>query len=183
MVVIEYDNVKEAFKKFLVWVQEHPVLGPFLLALIYIVAVVFFLPGSVLTIGSGVALKQAYNSTWRALLIGSLAVWIGASVGAFLSFLLGRYVFKEAVEKLSEKYPLIRAIDKAIYQEGLKLIILLRLCPLIPFNALNYMMGITDIKTAHYLVGFTGMIPGTVAYVFIGTTISDIADAASGTNN
>lgn len=59
----------------------------------------------------------------------------------------------------------------------------MRLCPLIPFNALNYMMGITDIKTAHYLVGFTGMIPGTVAYVFIGTTISDIADAANGTNN
>jgi len=90
------------------------VLGPFLLALIYIIAVVFFLPGSVLTLGSGLALKQAYNSTWRALLIGTLAVWIGASAGAFLSFLLGRYVFKEAVEKLSEKYPLIKAVDKAI---------------------------------------------------------------------
>ena len=84
--------------------------------------------------------------------------------------------------KLSEKYTLIRAIDKAIHQEGLKLIFLLRLCPLIPFNALNYLMGITDIKTVHYAIGMCGMIPGTLAYVFIGTTISDIADAAAGTN-
>ena len=83
---------------------------------------------------------------------------------------------------MSQKYPLIRAIDKAIYQEGLKLIVLLRFCPLIPFNALNYMMGITDIKIGHYLIGLLGMIPGTVVYVFIGTTVSDIADAASGNN-
>jgi len=63
------------------------------------------------------------------------------------------------------------------------LIVLLRLCPLIPFNAMNYLMGITDIKAIHYLIGMFGMIPGTVAYVFIGTTISDIADAASGTSD
>ena len=53
---------------------------------------------------------------------------------------------------------------------------------MIPFNVLNYLMGITDIKSHHYIIGMTGMIPGTVVYVFIGTTISDIADAATGTS-
>jgi len=92
-------------------------------------------------------------------------------------------VFKESVEKLSVKYPLIRAINRAINVEGLKLIMLLRLSPLIPFNFLNYLMGITDIKLWHYVLGMFGMIPGTLVFVFIGTTISNITDAATGKND
>ena len=60
------------------------------------------------------------------------------------------------------------------------MIILVRLCPVIPFNILNYLMGITGIKLRDFICGSFGMIPGTLVYVFIGTTISDIADAASG---
>ena len=78
------------------------------------------------------------------------------------------------------KYPTFGAIDKAIESEGLKLIILLRLCPLIPFTILNYLMGGTAISINKYILGSFGMIPGTIVYVFIGTTISSIADAASG---
>ena len=75
---------------------------------------------------------------------------------------------------------MFKAIDKAIESEGLKLIVLLRLCPLIPFTILNYLMGGTAISLRHYAIGSFGMIPGTIVYVFIGTTISSIADAASG---
>ena len=59
--------------------------------------------------------------------------------------------------------------------------LLLRLCPVIPFNLLNYMMGITAIRFQDYMIGSTAMIPGTLVYVFIGTTISDIASIAAGT--
>ena len=111
------------------------------------------------------------------------AVWIGASVGACAAMLLGRFVFKESVEKAASKYPIIKAIDKAIHTEGLKFIILLRLCPLIPFNMLNYLMGSTGITFKDYAIGNLGMIPGVIVYVFIGTTISDLADAAAGKND
>jgi uncharacterized membrane protein YdjX (TVP38/TMEM64 family) len=74
------------------------------------------------------------------------------------------------------------AIDKAIHSEGLKLVIFLRLCPCLPFNVLNYLLGITDMKTKDYIIGMVGMLPGTLLFVFIGTTISDIADAANGKN-
>ena len=116
----------------------------------------------------------------RAVLIGSLAVWIGASLGSIVAMLLGRFVFKEWVRKQAEKYPLISAIDKAIENEGLKLILLLRLCPAIPFNMLNYLMGGTAIKLSHYAIGSFGMVPATIVFVFIGTTASDIADLAAG---
>jgi len=135
-----------------------------------------------LTLGAGFAFKQAYGSVGKALLVGVPAVWIGASVGAALAMLMGRFVFKDWVTKKSENYPKVKAIQKAIQQEGLKLIFLLRLCPVIPFNILNYIMGITEIKFSHFNLGSLGMIPGTLVYVFIGTTISSIADAASGTS-
>ena len=134
-----------ALSEFLTWVETHKVLGPICLSLIYIICVVFFVPGSILTIGAGLAFKQAYGSTWKAMVVGFLSVWVGASIGATIAMILGRFVFKEYVQKLSEKYPTIKALDKAIDSEGLKLILLLRLCPLIPFNAMNYLMGITSI--------------------------------------
>ena len=58
--------------------------------------------------------------------------------------------------------------------------LLLRLCPVLPFNAMNYLMGITSVEAKDYIVGCVGMIPGTLVYVFVGTTISDIADTAKG---
>ena len=81
---------------------------------------------------------------------------------------------------MAEKYAIIGALDKAMETEGLKFTFLLRLCPLVPFNAFNYMMGITGVKFWDYAIGGLGMLPGTIVYIFLGTTISNIADAASG---
>ena len=75
---------------------------------------------------------------------------------------------------------MINAIDKVMEKEGLKFTLLLRLCPLIPFNAFNYVMGVTAVTFKDYAIGGVGMIPGTIVYVFVGTTIGNIADAASG---
>ena len=73
-----------------------------------------------------------------------------------------------------------KALDKAIRTEGLKVVILLRLCPLIPFTAFNYVMGVTAVSFFDYAVGGFGMIPGTIVYVSIGSTIGSIQDVATG---
>ena len=178
--VIEKEKVSQGLKDFIKWVKEHPTAGPFALCFVYVVCSILFIPGSILTLGAGLAFKQAYQSTWHAVLVGFLAVWIGASTGSIIAMLLGRFVFKEWVTKQAEKYPIIEAINYAIETEGLKLILLVRLCPIIPFNILNYLMGITGITLRDFILGSLGMIPGTLVYVFIGSTISDIADVASG---
>ena len=74
----------------------------------------------------------------------------------------------------------MNAIDKVLEKEGLKFTFLLRLCPLIPFNAFNYIMGVTSVTFKAYALAGLGMIPGTIVYVFVGTTIGNISAAASG---
>ena len=71
-------------------------------------------------------------------------------------------------------------MDKCIREDGLKFVTLLRLCPLVPFNAFNYIMGITSVSFFNYALGGFAMIPGTIAYVAIGTTVGSIADVATG---
>ena len=115
-----------------------------------------------------------------AVLVGTVSIWTGAWIGSNLAMLLGRYLFRDQTKKMAEKYAIIGALDKAMETEGLKFTFLLRLCPLVPYNAFNYMMGITGVKFWDYCFGGFGMIPGTIVYIFLGTTVSNIADAATG---
>ncbi|CAM9496249.1 unnamed protein product, partial [Chrysoparadoxa australica] len=82
----------------------------------------------------------------------------------------GRYVLQEQAQKWFNKFKVMRAVDAAIETQGLKLVLLLRLSPVIPFSAFNYIMGLTRVKFRDYVIGCLGMIPGTVAYCFIGST-------------
>ena len=126
------------------------------------------------------ALQAAFDNTALAILVGTIGVWVGAWIGSNIAMLIGRYLFRDSAAKMAKKYRLINAIDKVMEKEGLKFTALLRLCPLIPFNAFNYVMGVTSVKFKDYAIGGVAMIPGTIVYVFVGTTIGNIADAASG---
>jgi len=107
-------------------------------------------------------------------------VYVAAVSGSTCAFLLGRFVFRDFLQRRYKDYKLFRAIDKAVASEGWRLVFLLRLCPLAPFTILNYTFGITSIKLLHFAIGGFGMLPGAVVYVFVGTTISNIADAVDG---
>lgn len=87
---------------------------------------------------------------------------------------------RKPIQAKIAKYKIFDAIDKVIIKKGLLLNFLLRLSPLIPFNLFNYGMGCTGVKLWHYVVGGTGMIPGTIAYVYFGSAISNVSDAIAG---
>ena len=87
------------------------------------------------------------------IILGSLAVWVGAMIGSFLAMLLGRYLLRSTIERKALKYRIFRAIDTALKTEGFKFTVLLRLCPLIPFSILNYIFGLTSVSIKNYLFG------------------------------
>lgn len=138
-------------------------LGPFgvvAFALIYALATVLFMPGSVLTISAGLIYGVA---------LGTLAAWSGAVLGASLAFLLGRYLARSKIEQKTKGNEKFRAIDAAIGKQGWKIVGLLRLSPLIPFNASNYFYGITKVGFWPYVLASAGgMLPGTLLYVYLG---------------
>lgn len=152
------------------WVQGIGPLGWVLYALVYAVCVVFFVPASVLTLGAG----AIYG-----LRVGVLVVLVGAGLGATLAFLLARTLLRERVEKMTSGNARFAALDRAIGREGARIVFLVRLAPVFPFTWLNYAFGLTGVRPLGYcLATFIGMIPGTIAYVWIGAAAAGAASGA-----
>ncbi|MEG4351213.1 TVP38/TMEM64 family protein [Microcoleus sp. LAD1_D3] len=145
--------------------------GPVAFILIYIVATVLFIPGSLLTLGSGVLFGVVG---------GSICVSIGSVLGATCAFLVGRYLIRDWVSKQIEGNQKFKAIDSAVASEGWKIVLLTRLSPIFPFNLLNYAFGVTQVSLKDYfLASWIGMIPGTVMYVYIGSLAGSLAALGS----
>jgi uncharacterized membrane protein YdjX (TVP38/TMEM64 family) len=135
-------------------------LGVVAFALVYAAATVLFIPGSVLTLAAGVIFG---------VLLGTVAAWSGALLGSALAFLIGRYFVRSSIEETTQSNPRFRAIDEAIGRQGWKIVGLLRLSPLIPFNLSNYFYGVTKVGFWPYvLASGIGMLPGTLLYVYLG---------------
>lgn len=144
------------------------VWGPIAFIAAYAVAAVAFVPASLLTLGAG-----ALFGVVR----GTLYVFVGATLGAFASFLIARYVARDWVATRVQRDPRFVAIDAAIAAQGRKVVFLLRLSPVIPFNVLNYALGLTQVRASDFLLASVGMIPGTVLYVYTGKLASVVAGA------
>ena len=159
-------NPQELLRNALQWVDDLGAIAPIAFILIYIIATVAFLPGSVLTLGSGVLFGVVQ---------GSLYVFVGATIGATLAFLVGRYLARGWISKKIAGNQKFSAIDQAVGQEGFKIVALTRLSPVFPFNLLNYGMGVTGVSLKDYVLASIGMIPGTIMYVYIGSLAGSIA--------
>lgn len=157
----------------LAWIQGLGPVGAIVFIGLYSLATVLFVPGSVLTLGAGVV----FGVVW-----GSLYVFIGATLGATLAFLVGRYLARNWVAQRIEGNTKFSAIDAAVAREGLKIVVLTRLSPVFPFIVLNYAFGITQVSLKDYILGCVGMIPGTVMYVYIGSLAGSLATLGSNSN-
>lgn len=100
---------------------------------------------------------------------GTIIVSISGTVAASIAFLIARYFARERILKLVEGNKKFLAIDKAIGENGFRVVTLLRLSPLLPFSLGNYLYGLTSVKFVPYVLGsWLGMLPGTWAYVSAG---------------
>lgn len=164
--------VREWLLAFLSWSRGIGVWGPVFLAAVYVAACVLLLPGSILTLGAGFAFG---------LLPGVAAVMAGSVAGAAAAFLLGRTLARGWVGPRIAAHPRFSAIDKAVAHHGFKIVLLLRLSPIFPFNLLNYALGVTRVSLRDYVVAsWIGMAPATVMYVYLGTAAGSLAEIAAG---
>lgn len=165
--------VKEWLVAFQNYVKGLGFAGYVLYALVYAVCCVLFVPASVLTLGAGAIYGLG---------TGTAVVLVGATLGATLSFLLAKSILRKKIEGMTSGNAKFQALDRAIGKEGAKIVFLVRLAPVFPFTYINYAFGLTGVKTLPYvLASFFGMIPGTFAYVYLGSAAATAA--AGGTSS
>lgn len=164
--------IREWTISLIAWVRLLGPAGAAVYAAVYMLAPVVMFPASLLTLAAGFL----YGPWWGTLLVSPASV-----VGATLAFLLGRTAGRERVARKIENDPRFSAIDAAVGKNGLKIIFLLRLSPVFPFTLLNYALGVTRVRLRDYILGsFLGMLPGTFLYVYLGSSVANLAALASG---
>ena len=164
--------VQQWLRSFNDWVGQMGATGIFIFIAVYAAATVLLAPGAILTIGAGFVF-----GLWE----GFLAVSAGATLGASLAFLVARFVARDKIEAMARRNSKFQRIDNAIGKQGAKLVFLLRLSPVIPFNLSNYFYGLTGVSFWPYLLAsWIGMMPGTFLYVYIGTAGKAAVSTAGG---
>ena len=142
------------------WVESRGVVGMVGFGAAYAVSALLFVPGAALTLVAG----GVFGLGW-----GMVVVSIASSVADGAAFLIGRYLARDAVERLARRYRRFQVLDTAITQGGWRVVALLRLSPTVPYSASNYFYGLTGIRFLPYWIttwAFT--LPGTFAYVYLG---------------
>jgi uncharacterized membrane protein YdjX (TVP38/TMEM64 family) len=148
------------------------VWGPILFILVYVVATVLFVPGSILTLGAGALFGVVQ---------GSIYVSIASTVAATCAFLIGRYLARDWVSRRIKGNARFEALDKAVAAEGWKIVGLVRLVPFFPFAPVSYAFGLSRVSMPSYvLASWIGMMPATVMYVYFGSLAQDLTALNSG---
>lgn len=144
-----------------VWIDGLGAIGPVALGVIYVLAALLFVPGSLLTLAAG----AIYG-----LVLGTVIVSIAATTSAALAFLIARYAARDRVRRLVAQSPRLAAVDRAIGAEGWKIVALLRLSPAVPFNLQNYLYGVTAVRFWPAVgASWLAMLPGTFMFVYLGS--------------
>ena len=151
-------------------------IGVFSFVCIYIVIVLLILPASWLSLLSGFL----YGSY-----LGSIIVFISASIGASLAFFVSKSFFAKKIKNLLSRYPKLSIMETVVEKGGLKLIFLARLSPIFPFSILNYFYGLNNVKFRDFALGLLGIIPGTFLYCSIGSLAKNLQELKNvqSTNN
>jgi uncharacterized membrane protein YdjX (TVP38/TMEM64 family) len=132
--------------------------APILFLLLYALATVLFVPGSVLTVAGGALFGPIWGTLWNL---------TGATFGATLAFVIARYVASDWVAARNGER--LGRLMRGVEEEGWRFVAFVRLVPLFPFNLMNYAFGLTRIRLREYvLASLVCMAPGALAYSYLG---------------
>ncbi len=149
--------VSQWVREFQSWVAGKGVWGGVLYGLVYVAGALVFVPAWLMTIGAGLV----FGAWW-----GTVVVSLSSTLGAAGAFLIARYLARSRVEAFARRNEKFAAIEAAIREKGWRVVFLLRLSPLVPYNLSNYLYGLTPLRFGSYvLASWAGMLPATVLYV------------------
>lgn len=141
------------------WLNSHGALGPLLLALLMLLAVVV---GPIPTLPISAASGLAFG-----ILGGTLIAMAGAIVGALVAFSVSRQLGREALRRRLSHLPLFAAdgSQRLLFWT----VFLTRVVPIFSFALVSYAAGVTAITAWRFaLASLVGMLPMTLVFVGLG---------------
>ncbi|MCK0166095.1 VTT domain-containing protein [Jannaschia sp. S6380] len=140
------------------WVDSHGAWGVLVYLAVYVVVVILPLPAAAMSVVGGLAFGW-----W-----GYPLAMLGSVLGAIPPYLIGRHWLRDRLIRRVAGQRMLAA-DRAIGRNALVFVALLRLTPILPFTAQNWLLGLTAVRTGPYLVATVlGLAPGTLAMVWLG---------------
>ena len=148
-----------SYEEFQGMINEAGSLGYLIYILVYIIAAVFSIPASVITISGGIVFGP---------ILGGILALVGATIGATAAFLVSRYIARDFIVKKFGNNAVFKKIEAGVEKNGTDFLILTRLVPIFPYNIQNYAYGVTNIKLSTFaLVSLITMAPGAFIYAYM----------------
>jgi uncharacterized membrane protein YdjX (TVP38/TMEM64 family) len=140
--------------------RTYGAFAPAAFAVARVVAAVVLLPGAVLAIAAGMLFGPVWGAVYNVL---------AATVGAVLAFAIARFLAPNWAARAVEGRVGLAAMMQSIEAEGWRFVAFVRLMPVLPYNLLNYALGVTSIRLSQFtLATLVFMIPIDVAYSYLG---------------
>lgn len=154
------------------WIASSGWVGAVWFIILYTLTCVFFLPGSVLTVGAG-----AVYGFW----FSTALVTISSTVGAGVNFLTSRYLIRNWMQRKLGHSAKFRALEKAVSAEGWRIILISRMSPIIPHSLVSYAAGLIPISFSRFIfASFLGFLPQSAAYTYVGAVVGKALRTSAG---
>lgn len=153
------------------WVESLGSFAPAAFVIACALCTLVFIPVSILTVASGALFGVAWGTVYS---------FLGELLGAGLAFAVARYFRRNRAMRRLARDPRFHRIDRAIGERGFRVVLLLRLSPVVPFAIANYALGLTRVRFADYALGTIGVLPPTWLYVYNGKLAGDVVRVGIG---
>ncbi len=136
------------------------VIVPFIIT--YTILTILGIPGTLLTLAGGVVFGIWWGTLWSV---------IGATLGALGAFWTARYLLRDYIKHKFGRHKALKKFNQAVQNKPNSFVLAVRFAPISPFNVVNFLFGLTPIHWLNYTIAtFFGIIPGTLAYTWLGTS-------------
>jgi uncharacterized membrane protein YdjX (TVP38/TMEM64 family) len=164
---------QQYLNSFTEWIHGLGFWGVCIFVVVYMLVCLVLLPGSVLSVVGGFLFG---------LLGGIVMASLGATLGATAAFIIARVIVRDWIEHRLASHPKFCAVDRAVATQGFKIVLLVRLCSLLPYDLSSYLFGFTKISMGRYVLAtWLGRLPEVFIWTYVGTTAKSLSDVASGT--
>ncbi|NET48867.1 MAG: TVP38/TMEM64 family protein [Merismopedia sp. SIO2A8] len=143
----------------------NPVSGVVLFLIAHTVAAICGMPGTFLVVIGGIVFGLVWGTVWSV---------VGATLGAIAAFCVARYCLRQWVAQRFSQHIALKTINRLVQQNEWSCVLAIRFAPISPFSVVNFLFGLTGVPLKTYTLGtLVGIIPGTLAYTWLGVAGQD----------